>query len=340
MEEPLVEAIIGSRDHRISDIFYHFEALTTLANGRTVGRKIGVVQEIILRKYLEQSEDLRRRMYLEQLLEGRSGASHKVEFSWYAVHNAAVRPGKEIPEAVGLRISRLLPLTDQLRVSLPNGEASYLLSLDKATPRSGPLREFLDSHKIDLRIRAVDEKFALLDVVDRSAPIASLESKRVGAQRFSGSDKLGSGIQTIEKAKQASLVAVDLDLLHNGSVKPLEDAGFRKRLISLVALGNGVHWTPKDHAVLGTYVDYTFLVKDAAIIRYADYLRDAAGDEVDFMEFFMEYFKGMTKQEPDDFEVYDSDFVIITPDSEQRSLLNVIEQHVLTVDDRPDQSAL
>ena len=66
MDEPLVEAIVGPRDQRISDIFYYFEALTTLTSGRTVGRKIGVVQEIILRKYLEQSEHLRRRMYLER----------------------------------------------------------------------------------------------------------------------------------------------------------------------------------------------------------------------------------------------------------------------------------
>jgi hypothetical protein len=54
-----------------------------------------------------------------------------------------------------------------------------------------------------------------VSVLDSEVPLASLESKRVGAQRFSGSDALGSGIQTIEKAKQTSLVAIDFDLQFN-----------------------------------------------------------------------------------------------------------------------------
>src|SRR4051794_16288299 len=93
------------RDPRISEIFYFFEALTTLASGRTVGRKIGVVQEVILKKYLEADDGPRRRMYLENLLEGESGASHKVEFSWYATHPlGAVTTGDEIPQTGGLRL--------------------------------------------------------------------------------------------------------------------------------------------------------------------------------------------------------------------------------------------
>lgn len=35
------------RDPRISEIFYYFEEHTDIASGRTVGRKIGVIQEII-----------------------------------------------------------------------------------------------------------------------------------------------------------------------------------------------------------------------------------------------------------------------------------------------------
>ncbi len=95
------------RDPRISDIFYYFEKHTTFASGRTVGRKIGVVQEIILRRYLEQSETLRRRMYLEQSLTGRSGASHKVEFSWYSMSSVEVCVGDQIPGSDGLRVSKI-----------------------------------------------------------------------------------------------------------------------------------------------------------------------------------------------------------------------------------------
>ncbi len=81
---------------------------------------------------------------------------------------------------------------------------------------------------------------AVIDIAESDRVLAVLESKRVGAQRFAGSDKLGSGIQTIEKAKQAALVAIDVDRLQNGPRDPAErlDPG-EKQCLTLVALGNG-----------------------------------------------------------------------------------------------------
>jgi hypothetical protein len=99
-----------------------------------------------------------------------------------------------------------------------------------------------------------------------------------------------------------------------------------------VALGNGVHWNTKDKAVLGTFVDFTFLVKDAGIIRYADYVQETAPEGSVRIQWFMDYFQGMTKQKYDDFQVTDSDFSIIVPEDEERSLLRILEDHILTVD--------
>ncbi len=82
-----------------------------------------------------------------------------------------------------------------------------------------------------------------------------------------------------------------------------------------------------DKAVLGTYVDYTFLVRDVGIIRYANYVKELVGEE-DFLAQFMDYFVGMTKQAPDDFAVTDEDFEIIVPESEERPLLQVLADHV------------
>ena len=59
----------------ISDIFYYFENFTDLKNNRTVGRKIGVLQEIIIRKYLERSAEISSRMLLEYPVVGVSGAT-------------------------------------------------------------------------------------------------------------------------------------------------------------------------------------------------------------------------------------------------------------------------
>jgi hypothetical protein len=269
-------------------------------------------------------------MYLEQQLKGKSGASHKVEFSWFAIaaYNGLAQ-GDEIPETEGLRVMATDLALERVQIGGPWSGKGIWVTATHPTPRSGPLRAHLDKHDVDIRVRRVDGDINV-DVVDRSKLLASLESKRVGAQRFAGSEKLGSGIQTIEKAKQASLVAIDLDLLHNGSVKPLEQPG-QKTTISVVALGNGVHWTRKDRAVLGTYVDFTYLVKDDAVIRYAQYVQELAGDEDDFLEFFMAYFQGMTKQERDEFEVTDNDFTIIEPSTENRSLRQVLADHMTAV---------
>ena len=328
------EDLLGSgRDPRISEIFYFFEALTTITSGRTVGRKIGVVQEVILKKYLEVDDALRRRMYLENLLEGESGASHKVEFSWYATQAVGeVMVGEEIPGTDGLRVIAIDETNEKIRIDGP--WAGNAVSLAAARPASqvARLKEHLRDRSQDLRVTSLTSESVGFDLIDKVALLASLESKRVGAQRFSSSDALGAGIQTIEKAKQASLVAIDLDLKHNRQVKPLGSATKEKQLLSFVALGNGVHWTTKDKAVLGTYVDYTFLVKDAGIIRYAEFVRELAGDDVeDFLEVFMSYFAGMTKQQPDDFEVFDDDFEIVVPEDETRPLRQVLGEHLQRV---------
>jgi hypothetical protein len=328
-EESLEEVVAD----RISAVFRHFEALTTLATGRTVGRKIGVAQETMLKKYLEQDERLGRRMYLEQLLQGRSGATHKVEFSWHPLTTYRLEAGDDVPELDGISVASLDENSESIRIGGPWGGKGVVCRRGTSLPKKSPLREVLGAQGLDLRIVSVVDDEAEIDLVDRSRLLASLESKRVGAQRFSGSEKLGSGIQTIEKAKQASLVAIDLDLLHNGSVKPLEREGAEaKQLISMVALGNGVHWTDKDKAILATYVDFTFLVKDTGIIRYAEYVHEQADEAEDALDAFMSYFKGLTKQDEDDFEVNDDDFAVIAPEGEERTLHQVLLDHVERVD--------
>jgi hypothetical protein len=317
------------RDERISEVFYFFEALTSLATGRTVGRKIGVMQEVLLRKYLSSSHELRRRLFLEQRLEGASGAHHKVEFSWFARTPAiALAPGDEVLGLSGVRIAAVDGPGERVRLELPDVGREWCRP--GAPLRRGALHAHLEANRLAVRVIEVEEEHASLDVIDKSQLLASLESKRVGAQRFSASEKLGSGIQTIEKAKQASLVAIDLDLKHNGNVKPLEDSDTPKKLISLVALGNGVHWDEKDLAVLGTYVDFCFLVGDAAIIRYAEFVQELAG-EAEFLPFLMDYFQGMTKQVPDEFEAKDDDFVVATPSTEARTIKEVLEEHLMRV---------
>jgi len=322
------------KDSKISDIFYYFEEYTTVSSGRTAGRKIGVVQEVILRDYLQESTTLRRSLYLERKLVGASGAGHKVEFSWFAYRSHRLSVGDSVPSTDDLTVSAISPSSQQIFVR-KRGSSSKGTSIDVGSALTGSLTQALEDDT-DLRLFSVSEDTCVVDVVDFTDLRASLESKRVGAQRFKGSKKLGAGIQTIEKAKQASLVALDLDLAANGTIKPLQSNAEQKKLLSFVALGNGVHWTKKDRAVLSTYVDFTYLVTDAVILRYAEYVRDkwkSAGSQKGYMEFFSDYFVGMTKQGHDDFEIRDEDFEIIVPTNEPRAFKAVLEEHLSQLND-------
>lgn len=71
------------KDPRISEIFYYFEQHTTIASGRTVGRKIGTVQEILVRKLLQTDRRILRSVVYEPRIQGKSRATHKVEFVFF-----------------------------------------------------------------------------------------------------------------------------------------------------------------------------------------------------------------------------------------------------------------
>lgn len=318
------------RDASISDIFYYFAEHTTIASGRTVGRKIGVVQEILVKKLLHSSQRLVDGVVYEPRVPGRSGATHKVEFVFFQPLEAAVlRPSVpcHFQAVTGLSVT-LQPMTGRrprLLVSYANAAEKVTIEVDRLVPYTKGACERLYRDGFVLKTSAVTGDALRISLLDKRSPVCSIESKRVGAQRFSSTDKLGSGIQTIEKAKQASLVAIDFDLLFNKTLLALSDRTAARSYKSIVVLGNGVHWTTHDRAILRTYVDNTYLAADSAIIRYADYVRakaEAAGRA--FFEFFMGYFDGMTQTVSDDFIVRESDFPAIEPEN-AAGLLRTVE---------------
>ena len=315
------------KDERISEIFYYFAEHTNIENGRTAGRKIGTIQEIIIRKHLHTDRRVMRAIVYEPRVQGRSRATHKVEFVFYQPL-VAVSAGQgeiiafdDLPE---MQVSvEKAPVSNHgayAKILLTYGGRGTAHRLNVNTVHRLPDVGGRQFGVTASYVKAGVTEVCLLDMGD---PVASIESKRVGAQRFAGSEKLGAGIQTIEKAKQASLVAVDFDLQYNASLLCLAPTGPRK-FKSIVALGNGVHWTEHDLAVLETYVDNTFLVRDEVIIRYAEYVRKLAEAEgKPFFAYFMSYFNGMTKTPPDGFMVTADDFTPLRP-ADSGSLLDVV----------------
>lgn len=324
----------SARNASISDIFYYFEQHTNISTGRAVGRKIGTLQEIIVRKFLMQSQLLTDAIVFEPFLLGYSGTGHKVEFVFF-------QPIEQIDLAIG-ESKQIGDLTFTLQsCDLENLRAKYKV-IEAGRPVTtnsrlhyGPTHSrifnYFKASSTLLKLSKLTHDGARFAVLDTSNVRASVESKRVGAQRFSNSDMLGSGIQTIEKAKQAALVAIDADLKFNGTIKALSPEGARRNYVSVAVLGNGVHWTDKDKNILRTFIDYTYLVSDDSIIRYAEYVRSlAAIQNAPFLPFFMEYFQGMIKTAADSFSVTTDDFKIVCPEDETRSLLDVLETQLIT----------
>jgi hypothetical protein len=312
-------------DEKISKIFYYFAKHTNIASGRTVGRKIGVVQEILLLQYFRRHAELVNGLHLERRLSGRSGAEHKVEFSWFDHVVEIPEIGESVPHIEGLIFEKTMP-SGRYRVAWEGGKIT--IAPGKSASSSGPLlARYLKERDRDFRFVETEGGLRLV-VFNTSRLLASLESKRVGAQRFSDSDQLGSGIQTIEKAKQASLVAIDLDIQHNGNLRCLAGNAPRK-CINGVVVGNGVHWTAKDRNVLRTYTDFVYLARDEAIIRYAEFVRvRAERAKIDFRPFFMSYFNGLTKFAGDDFPVGDDDFAVVTPEANAKPLSSLLLDHL------------
>lgn len=305
-------------DPRISKIFYYFEEHTDIKNGRTVGRKIGVVQEILVKKLLCQDQAIRDCMIYEPRLQGRSGATHKVEFVLFKPLLVAELPAKKpvrlTPPELQVTVKKVDRVRGTARISVLVGEGEQTVTL--APDHSFSVLALQDgkARSIFIKLVQIDGDLARVAILDGGSPLASLESKRVGAQRFSNTDMLGSGIQTIEKAKQTSLVAIDFDIRYNERMLAHSVDGDHRPFRSFALLGNGVHWTDHDLSVLSTYVDFTFLVRDTAIIGYADYVRqkaEAAGQS--FFNFYMAYFNGMTKTPADSFPVAESDFQLLRP---------------------------
>ncbi len=311
---------MGERDARISEIFYYFEKHTSISTGRTVGRKIGVVQELMCKKLLLNSPRIRDSVVYEPRIRGRSGATHKVEFVLFQpleVFNVAVgrRADSVRVEGLSVSVSKVDSVRKAVSLSISHAGRKAKCTVAEGRPVNSKVpRQMLESGALQIKIWINEDQSARVSILDLSSPIASIESKRVGAQRFSATEKLGSGIQTIEKAKQASLVAVDFDLLYNETAMTLSGRDAQRSYRSFVILGNGVHWTPHDLSILDAYVDCTYLVGDQSIIRYADHVRreaDSKGE--DFFQYFMSYFRGLTTTEADGFDVHDSDFAPLRP---------------------------
>jgi len=312
-------------------IYPIFEATRQLGiKGHVLGRKIGVIQEIMIWKLLRSSELVRQRVLGEIWVAGKSGARHKVEFVLLSnilstcvttgdvldlkTRNLTIDVGEIDEEHVQVKIPEISEVPCVIYVSELNGVG---------IPKK--YRQALDDLSIAIKVLEVKNGKARLCVLNLSDPLVDIESKRVGIEETKG--ELLVGPQSIEKAKQTALVAIDLRRKYGRAWKYNHEMG---RLISIAVLGNGASWKQKDLAILSEYMDYTAVIRDNSVVRYVKWVISQNKDStISPDKALLGHFKGTKSTPLDAFQVRPDDFETIHPKSgDGKLLLEIIEEHI------------
>ena len=296
--------------------------------GHVLGRKIGVMQEIIVWKLLRSSNLIKERVLGEVWVEGKSSAEHKVEFGIFSkIFSEKVASNESYDlETLGFNLKIKDIGSNFVRINVPNltdKNCKINFSELNGVGLKKNYRNFFNEKNIRIKAFKIKGDHVQLVVLNLSDPLVHIESKRVGVEETKG--KLLPAPQTIEKAKQTSLVAIDLRRKYGGVWKYNREIG---RFISIAVLGNGVHWKKKDMAILSEYVDYVYKIKDEAIIRYINWILDKRSESDNRKKILLKYFKGTKSTPLDEFEVFIDDFYIVYPKISSKHFLDIIENQI------------
>ena len=279
--------------------------------GHQIGRKIGDMLEIITMGGVYKCPELLRRLDTEGKLEGFTTAGHKVEFGFYndlqhkeglfgAVECKCVGV-EETTAGKGQACLRKLHDTESFTLDF-NGrwmdaqivQTITLLSHDdhSATIRltnskNSDVYEIIISVDGNIKI-IVDENQNILhttpngNMLDEIPGIIcicktiKLDKISDGICQFSLYNCL-TGPQTIEKAKQASLVAMDLRKKIDGCWGKEELSDDDRNMNFLHVICEFSHWEEKSRNVIKTCIDHNIIVPDAIVIKAFEVFEEKFG---------------------------------------------------------------
>lgn len=271
--------------------------------GHQIGRKIGDMLEILTMGAIYQDPQLVERLSTEEKLEGYTTAGHKVEFGFF--HNDHGRhqlfgaieckcvgveettSGKnnrhlrklQVDESFTLDFSgrwQPTPINFELIVKRIINESTVEAEIF-ANATSTVRRVFTFSVGENIKV-IVDENNRcfvttangnMLDEVPtiiRTCKIIRFQGISNGTATFALFDCL-TGPQTIEKAKQASFVAMDLRKKVDGYWGKEEVPAGQKHMTFVHVLCEFSHWEEKSRNVITTCIDHNLIVPDAIIIK-------------------------------------------------------------------------
>lgn len=303
----------------LSDVYVYIEQFGK--KGHQIGRKIGDMLELVTMGYCYNSEDLKNCMKTELALEGFSEAKHKVEFSFFdqdslfgfieckkvgvevTVHaktrerNLKLGIGDDyahkinprwLNREISFKIKCLKSDEEQVEISIisentreqNSSEQNSNLINEKFTI---PLdKRFLITlvENGTLKIIKPDEKLCEITEKVRLCHVFTLKKVDEGAS-FKIETCL-TGPQTIEKAKQSALVALDVRKKILGKWGK-EEKNDEDNLTSILVIGEASHWEEKSRKVVIKTIDHNLVVPDYIIVQAFEKFYDEFGD--DFLKY-------------------------------------------------------
>ena len=297
--------MIVNMQNELRDFTYITNLYKCIANynlmGYQIGRKVGDMLEILTMGVIYQNNDLKRHLNTEGKLEGFTSAGHKVEFGFFS--NPRTKEGlfgaieckcvgvevtKNSPTASkhtkNLQINdffelsfaydwmqnpfkvkiKLLSITNNLaNIEISNTQDNRVQKISIFTDDN--IKFIVDENEVFFNTTPHGDMLTEIPTIIRGCKIIKVESVTALSAKFTLWDCL-SGPQTIEKAKQASLVAMDLRKKIDGYWGKEEIDPIKKSMTFIHVLCEFSHWEEKSRSVIRTCIDHNLVVPDEILI--------------------------------------------------------------------------
>lgn len=267
--------------------------------GHQIGRKIGDMLEILTMGAVYRNTSLKEHLNTEGKLEGFTSAGHKVEFGFF--ENPQTKQGLFGAiecKCIGVEETKLtknnivslrpnatfqLPLSGQWMSTTITANIKLLsISNDSVIIE---LRNSSNTNCQRITLRKGDNIKLIVDENENflsTTPHGNMLAEIPGIIRICRTikvDKIDSascsfslfscltGPQTIEKAKQASLVAMDLRKKIDGHWGREDIDPNKKKMTFIHVLCEFSHWEEKSRNAISTCIDHNLIVPDAILIK-------------------------------------------------------------------------
>jgi len=269
--------------------------------GHQIGRKIGDMLEILTMGGIYKNKELLSKLNTEGKLEGYTTAGHKVEFGFYknvqqkqglfgaieckCVGVEETTAGKDqkylrkktvgesfsidfngrwMTSPISQTIKVISGTADFVTIELTNSKTQIVHTIKMAVGDN--IKLIIDENQIPLHTTPHGNMLEEIPGLIRICKTIKFDKVISGVFQFSLYNCL-TGPQTIEKAKQASLVAMDLRKKIDGHWGKEEVAAEQKKMNFIHVLCEYSHWEEKSRNVITTCIDHNIIVPDAVLIE-------------------------------------------------------------------------